>query len=71
MEKTKQTKVYLGDSVYMEFNLDQFKLTTENGFGATNTIFFDWDILKNLIEYTEHIRDLIEEHKGEGAEQDI
>ena len=31
-------KIYLGDSVYVEIEGGMFKLTTENGMGASNTI---------------------------------
>jgi len=32
-------KVYLGDSVYAELEDGMIKLTTENGYGPSNTIF--------------------------------
>lgn len=37
-------KTYLGDSVYCEITDDQIILTTENGFGASNTIYIDANV---------------------------
>ena len=34
-------KRYLGDSVYIDNDQGQLVLTTENGFGASNTIYLD------------------------------
>jgi len=42
------TKIYLGDSVYCEFSLYEFILTTENGFGPSNTIVMDYELLDRL-----------------------
>jgi hypothetical protein len=42
-------KVYLGDSVYAEIdNLGRLVLTTENGFGPSNTIILEPEVLANL-----------------------
>lgn len=41
-------KTYLGDSVYCEFDGYGFKLTTENGYGATNTIYMEPFVLNEL-----------------------
>lgn len=38
------TKVYLGDSVYAEFDVQirgDVQLTTENGYGPSNTIYLE------------------------------
>ena len=37
-------KFYIGDSVYMESDGDEITLTTENGFGPTNTIHLDFPV---------------------------
>lgn len=45
-------KAYLGDSVYIE--LDKYLgiiLTTENGFGPTNTIVLEYEVLQRLLDY--------------------
>lgn len=42
-------KSYLGDSVYASFDGYAVKLTTENGFGPSNTIYLEPEILQRLI----------------------
>jgi len=44
-------KEYLGDSVYIEVEDGSFKLTTENGVGATNTIFLEPEVYTALVRY--------------------
>lgn len=44
-------KVYLGDSVYVEIEYGQLKLTTENGFGPTNTIYLEVEVYTALMAY--------------------
>jgi hypothetical protein len=44
-------KVYIGDSVYADFDGEQVVLTTENGYGPTNTIFLDHTTAVALLEY--------------------
>jgi len=44
-------KIYLGDSVYAHFDGYQIKLTTENGYGASNTIYLDPSVVRSLSEY--------------------
>lgn len=43
-------KVYLGDSVYFDFDGYDIMLTTENGYGATNTIVLEPVVYRNLVE---------------------
>lgn len=43
--------IYLGDSVYAEKVHDTIRLTTENGFGATNEIFLDHQVIDALLRY--------------------
>lgn len=40
MEPNKM-KRYIGDSIYLEDKQDEIILTTENGYGPTNTIILD------------------------------
>lgn len=47
------TAVYLGDSVYVEVQSGMLKLTTNNGYGATNTIFLDAEVINNLNRYVQ------------------
>lgn len=44
-------KVYLGDAVYAQVEHGMIKLTTEDGVKATNTIYMEFDVVENLIEY--------------------
>ncbi len=46
-------KEYLGDSVYVEIENGMLKLTTENGIGATNTIFMEVEVYDALIRFHE------------------
>lgn len=49
-------KKYLGDSVYVDVDRGALVLTTENGFGPSNTIILESEIYDALIAYVEHIR---------------
>lgn len=44
-------KNYLGDSVYVDIEAHGIQVTTENGLGATNTIFFEPEVLNALDRY--------------------
>ena len=50
-EKMNAHPVYLGDSVYAHLDEMGLVLTTQNGFGPTNTIFLEHDVLCQLVEY--------------------
>jgi len=65
-------KIYLGDSVYCEYEHGMFKLTTENGtpIDPTNMIFLGWEEMKSLRLYQDRILELIEEHKEPDQEKD-
>jgi hypothetical protein len=49
-------KVYLGDSVYAAFDGDRITLTTENGFGATNTIVIEPEVYQALLTWVGVLR---------------
>lgn len=49
-----ERKRYLGDSVYIEIENGMFKLTTNNGFGPTNTIYLEPDVYDALNEFASH-----------------
>jgi len=51
-------KIYLGDSVYADFDGYHIILTTDNGFGATNTIALDPDVYNALINYKTRLIEL-------------
>lgn len=42
-------KIYLGDSVYASFDGYMVTLTTENGYGPSNTIHLEPEIIQRLI----------------------
>lgn len=46
-------KLYLGDSVYVEVDVERglLKLTTENGYGPTNTIWLESAVYDALLDY--------------------
>lgn len=46
---------YLGDSVYVTFDGFMFCLTTNNGMGATNTIYLELPVLDALNRYAEKV----------------
>jgi protocatechuate 3,4-dioxygenase beta subunit len=52
MENTKQ---YLGDSVYAEFNGFGIVLTTENGEGASNTIVLEPEVIRALDQFVNKV----------------
>lgn len=44
-------KVYLGDSVYADFDGYHIVLTTENGYGPSNTVYLDASVVVELQRY--------------------
>ena len=48
-------KIYLGDSVYVQFDGFAFVLTTENGYGASNTIVLEPQVYNALVGYVKEI----------------
>ena len=59
-------KSYLGDSVYAQIENGMILLTTENGFGASNKIYMEPEVLEALDKY----RKLIEEKYQPEKEND-
>jgi hypothetical protein len=53
-------KEYLGDSVYADWDGFGIVLTTENGFGASNTICLEPEVLKALNAYVDRIKKIAE-----------
>lgn len=49
-------KAYLGDSVYVDIERGMLKLTTENGFGPSNTIYLEIEVFNNLVAYVRRHR---------------
>lgn len=49
-------KIYLGDSVYAEFDGFGIWLTTKNGFGPSNKIYLEPDVLGNLNKFVEKLK---------------
>lgn len=50
------TKTYLGDSVYAEVVDGMIKLTTENGFGPSNTIYLELVVYDALVNWVNRIQ---------------
>ena len=59
--------MYLGDSVYVDFDGYHIVLTTENGYGPTNQICLEPDVLRSLNNYWDRI---IEIHKSKNKDQE-
>jgi hypothetical protein len=53
-------KEYLGDSVYASFDGYHVWLTTENGYGPSNSIGLDPSVLASLDRYVEYLERLVE-----------
>lgn len=53
-----ETKVYLGDSVYAQYDGYHVILTTENGLpnDPSNRIALEPEVLRNLEMYWEHVK---------------
>ncbi len=49
-------KAYIGDSVYVEVENGMLKLTTENGNGASNTIYLEQEVFEDLIAYVRELK---------------
>ena len=49
-------KKYLGDSVYADCDGFGITLTTENGFGPSNTIYMEPQVLSALNEYIDYLK---------------
>ena len=57
-------KQYLGDSVYAELDADgRIVLTTENGYGPSNTIVLEPEVLAALHAFEQRIRDFFAENE--------
>ena len=50
----RMTKAYLGDSVYADTENGMVKLTTENGYEPSNTIYLEPEVLSALVNYAKH-----------------
>ena len=57
-------KLYLGDSVYMSTDGFHIVLTTENGYGPSNTIFLEPDMIDRIKEYVCWLRNHGQEEVG-------
>ena len=60
-------KDYLGDSVYAEFDGYHIVLTTENGFGPTNTIALEPNVVDALNRYAARITEMAKQSKEQPA----
>ncbi len=51
-------KQYLGDSVYADIQDGMIRLTTDNGYGPSNTILLEPEVYDALAQYVERIKAL-------------
>jgi hypothetical protein len=51
------SKTYLGDGVYVEFDGDGFKISTEDGIRTTNVIYLELEVYSALATFVKHISD--------------
>lgn len=51
-----QTKTYLGDGAYVEFDGWSVIVTTSNGVSETNRIYLEPRCIENLLEFIEGIK---------------
>ena len=50
-------KEYLGDSVYIEFDGYGFRLTTENGVGASNEIVMEPEVVAAFQRFVQRVKE--------------
>lgn len=50
-------RAYLGDSVYAGIEHGMLKLTTDNGLGASNTIYLEPEVVEALMLYLAALKD--------------
>ena len=55
---------YLGDSVYVELDDGDVKLTTNNGYGDTNTIYLEESVINQLLKWLKEI--VVDSNKAAG-----
>lgn len=58
-------KIYLGDSVYCEFDGNALILTTENGYGASNTIVLEVETMDALSNFYQGLLNQLKEPEPE------
>lgn len=56
-----ETRIYLGDSVYAKYDGYHIVLTTDNGYGATNTIALEPDVYDALVQFKKRVDKAIKE----------
>lgn len=59
-----QTKQYLGDSVYVNFDGGVLELTTENGLPSdpSNLIILELKVYEALVKYVDDLKQRMESH---------
>jgi hypothetical protein len=60
---TEEHKNYLGDSVYVAIEGGMVKLMTDNGYGPSNTIYLEPEVLDALNRYVERMRAIYAEQR--------
>lgn len=66
-DKHVRFKEYIGDSVYVGVENGMIRLTTENGFGASNVIYLDDSVYESLLLYRESLLKKLSERQAQGG----
>lgn len=53
----KETKTYIGDSVYMTFDGYRFIIFTDNGYGAQREIYLEPEQIDNILLFIQRMHD--------------
>ncbi len=56
------SRIYLGDQVYAELDLDMIKLFTWDGLRETNIIFLEPEVVENLLQYIKIVKEVKVKH---------
>lgn len=63
-----KNKIYLGDSVYGLSNGYGITLTTENGYGPSNTIYLEPEVIANLLAWIDRLNKMLDKATDEESE---
>ena len=71
MPRLSSRKIYLGDSVYADYDGHYIRLTTENGCGPTNEIFLEPTVYDALVVYADHWRGESNGNRNKSSKEEI
>jgi hypothetical protein len=64
-------KQYLGDSVYVDVENGMVKLYTDNGYGETNVIYFESEVMAAFLQYLKRIKEEYDAKRGGPASPSV